>query len=204
MMPIMEFIKRKTLRCRFGLIKALAPHLYQDWLMYGGAVASKVPRPMILAAKQHFKDSVDLVGVEIGVYEAVNALSILRELPVKHLYLIDPYTDTSFCLFIAKQRISQYPQASLLRATSREAINEIKLLSLDFVYVDGDHTYGTVKDDIEQYFSITKENGIVGGHDYKDVKLAVDEFVANTNLKLNLRGADWWVIKQSPEVFPNE
>ena len=33
----------------------------------------------------------NLVGIEIGVYEGEHALSLLKNLNIKRLYLIDPY-----------------------------------------------------------------------------------------------------------------
>jgi len=193
-----EYIKRKTLRLRHKIVKHLVPKLYEDWLLYGGTVADDIPRPMIKATKVHFNSSVDLVGIEIGVFEGVNALSILRELPIKRLYLVDPYIDLEHYLYIMRERLSRFPQTLLIKKLSKDAINEIPE-HVDFVYIDGDHSYDCVKNDIAMYYNITKDNGLVGGHDYRSVHegvtRAVDEFVSERHLKLFTSGHDWWVMK---------
>jgi predicted O-methyltransferase YrrM len=38
--------------------------------------------------------------------------------------------------------------------------------SIDFIYIDGDHSYNAVKQDLEMYLPKLKDNGIIGGHDY--------------------------------------
>jgi hypothetical protein len=61
---------------------------------------------------------------------------------------------------------------------SDDAIFDIQE-KVDFVYIDGHHTYEQVKKDIQNYKKLIKDNGIVGGHDYsvnwKDVIKAVNE-----------------------------
>ena len=52
----------------------------------------------------------------------------------------------------------------------------------DFVYIDADHSYESVKKDIELYLPKLKKGGIIGGHDYcpyswPDVIKAVDESI---------------------------
>lgn len=40
--------------------------------------------------------------------------------------------------------------------------------SIDFIYIDADHTYESVKKDIESYLPKLKDGGVIGGHDYQD------------------------------------
>ena len=40
--------------------------------------------------------------------------------------------------------------------------------SIDFVYIDGCHTYEQVKKDILNYLPLIKDDGFIGGHDYSD------------------------------------
>lgn len=66
----------------------------------------------------------------------------------------------------------------------------------DFVFIDGDHRYETVKLDIANALSmIGKNGGIVAGHDYNHeewdgVARAVHEFFGTD---INLVGTIWWV-----------
>ncbi len=60
--------------------------------------------------------------------------------------------------------------------------NQFEDNSLDFVFVDGDHSYEGVMRDLKGWFPKLKTNGIMAGHDYNEpscgVKKAVDEFFA--------------------------
>lgn len=60
-------------------------------------------------------------------------------------------------------------------------------LSADFIFIDGDHRYDAVKQDIEIALNYIKPDGIIAGHDYThpdwvDVKRAVDEFFPNAKM----------------------
>lgn len=52
--------------------------------------------------------------------------------------------------------------------------------SLDFVYIDADHSYASVKRDLESWVGKVRANGFIGGHDYTfwtiGVVHAVNEF----------------------------
>jgi predicted O-methyltransferase YrrM len=52
--------------------------------------------------------------------------------------------------------------------------------SIDFLFVDGDHRYKSVKEDLKLWFPKIKPGGIISGHDYNEpscgVRQAVDEF----------------------------
>lgn len=63
---------------------------------------------------------------------------------------------------------------------SYDAINNFEDGSIDFLFIDGDHRYPSVKKDLQMWFPKIKEGGIIAGHDYNEpscgVKQAVDEF----------------------------
>ena len=68
---------------------------------------------------------------------------------------------------------------------------------VDFVYVDGDHSYDGCMGDLEKYWPKTK---IIGGHDYKikypGVVKAVNEFTEEKNIKANGRSnSEYWMVK---------
>jgi predicted O-methyltransferase YrrM len=41
--------------------------------------------------------------------------------------------------------------------------------TIDFIYIDAEHTYESVKRDLELYLPKLKKGGIIGGHDYHEV-----------------------------------
>lgn len=53
---------------------------------------------------------------------------------------------------------------------SEDCADHFAYKSLDFLFVDGGHSYATVKRDLDLYLPKVKPNGIIAGHDFEDVK----------------------------------
>jgi len=205
--------KRRTANLRHGIVKLVAPKLYGDYLSVAviNVEVSATPRPMTLFLKKYFKNGEPLTAVEIGVDRADNAVSILEELLIKKLILIDPYmayvdsgrlnTTTVDGLNAAMVRLSKYGQAQFIRKTSEEAVKDIHE-PLDFVYIDGNHSYEYVKNDIALYYPLVKRGGVIGGHDYTPYYGCVGVCQAVNELGEKHGGPgfyivfpDWWLIK---------
>lgn len=65
---------------------------------------------------------------------------------------------------------------------------------LDLVFIDGDHRYEAVLDDIDNYLPLVRSGGILGGHDYghkryPGVKRAVDARFPQAQFCQSI----WWV-----------
>jgi len=161
------------------------------------------PSTRYLMKKYHGSD---LVVAEIGVDYGLNAKTMLKLLPIKTLYLIDPYEeeldsitgDTRYKK--AQKFLSKYNhKIKFIRKSSHEAVDDIPD-NIDFIYLDGRHEYENVKKDIVLYYPKVKKNGILGGHDFwasnSGVCKAVLEFVENHKLKLHGAITDWWIIKK--------
>jgi cephalosporin hydroxylase len=78
-----------------------------------------------------------------------------------------------------------------LKLPSVEASNLIDDKSLKFCFIDANHTYEFVKQDIEHWRKKIIPGCILAGHDYgwEGVKQAVDEAFPN----VNVIGSSWWV-----------
>ena len=158
----------------------------------------------------------DLIGAEIGVYKGEHAESILKNLSIKKLYLIDPYKEyeegnkhygveqdtLAYAELVSHDKVKS-DKVIWIKKKSIEATKEVPN-NLDFVYIDGAHDYNSVKEDIENYYPKIKEGGVLGGHDifngytpeHDGVIQAVTEFAVNNNLKLKIQSPDWWVVKK--------
>ncbi len=68
--------------------------------------------------------------------------------------------------------------------------------SLDFVFIDANHSYKFVKDDINAWYPKVKKGGILAGHDYErrwpGVIQAVDEFMLENNYSLEINSEQCW------------
>ncbi len=165
-------------------------------------LAREYPRPAIKFIKKTFENK-ELIGAEIGVYTGGNARSMLNTLNIKKLYLIDPYTpygDTP-CTRLEEAKQKAIKNTNKFKETvifiekfSHDAVKEIP--DLDFVYIDGNHDYEYVKEDIESYYPEIKKGGTISGHDFNEdnprVIKAVSEFAVKNNLNLFVNSPDWW------------
>ena len=100
-----------------------------------------------------------------------------------------------------KKRLLKYSdRVVFIKKFSEEAVDDIPN-DLDFVYIDGNHSYEFVKKDIELYYAKMRSGGVLGGHDFNSFSLgvvkAVLEFANNYDLPIYGKGSfiDWWVVK---------
>jgi hypothetical protein len=149
------------------------------------------------------------VGAEIGVYKGEFTEKLCKA--GLKIYGIDPY--------ITYDNYRKHPQElpyeemyqsvlnllvpynfTLLKKTSIDALEDIPDDSLDFVYIDGNHSIRYVIEDIYEWNKKVKVGGIISGHDYFNdhhnpywirachVKYAVDICVNIFKTKLQIIG----------------
>lgn len=119
------------------------------------------------------------VGAEIGTERAVYAKAMISRNPKLKLYCVDPWTaykgyrehvsqdklDTFYGE--AEERLKAFPgQSVMVRKFSHDAVNDFEDGSLDFVYIDGNHSFRHVVNDICDWTPKVRKGGIVSGHDY--------------------------------------
>ena len=156
-----------------------------------------------------------LRGAEIGVRAGQNALSMLQSMNIEHLYLVDhwkEHKEASGNIISQEQQDSFYnativsitPYQSLvtiLNKSSEDASKEVEDGSLDFVYIDGGHSYDAVKKDMKTWLPKLKKGGYLCGHDFgnpctPDVARAVKDFSSENSLQVfKLDDIDWYTVK---------
>ena len=70
---------------------------------------------------------------------------------------------------------------------------------LDFIYIDGNHSYNYVYNDIDMYYKKVKPNGIMCGHDIFniiDVFHAVKDWCSKNCILFRIELPDWYFIKE--------
>lgn len=162
----------------------------------------------------YFKELGYKTGAEIGVLEGNFSRFMCQTIPELKLYCIDSWglgdrnsrmKDYHIRMYErAKKKLAPY-NTVLIRKPSVEAVKDLK--ELDFVYIDANHSYASVKEDINIWTK--KVKGIVSGHDYDHppVKKAVDEYTEG-KYKLELTGLDakgrqswWFTIPATPIIL---
>lgn len=144
------------------------------------------------------KNKGPIKGLEIGCAEGTTTEFLLRELPQLTLWSIDPYEDyvdwngnnlnklnEKFITTMNNLKIYN-DRFKLIRKYSDDAIKDFEDNFLDFIFIDGLHTYEQVKKDCENFYSKVKSGGLFSGHDYnniKEVRDAVKEFAIKQGLK---------------------
>jgi len=132
-------------------------------------------------------------GAEIGVAEGRSSLEFMNW-GFKKLYLVDIWEHRpdfqgdgsssqewhDMNLAGAKERLAKFGKKCVfLKGESKDMVHKVEDNSLGFVYLDGNHTYDAVLNDLRIWMPKVKNGGIIAGHDYNHiygVQQAVDEF----------------------------
>jgi len=127
-------------------------------------------------------------GVEVGSFKGEFARTILEKWQgtlymVDAWYELEDYNDMSNiglnqdAYLEAMRSINEFrDRAYMLRCLSKQAVDLFPDESLDFVYIDANHEYSYVVEDIKLWYPKVKKGGIVAGHDYLDIDWYDDEY----------------------------
>lgn len=123
--------------------------------------------------------------VEVGVWKGENLLQVTKKSPgLRELYGIDPYRATEYKVkknSMAKisqkemdkiylevfERFKYELRTEIIRKTGKKGAEMFPDESVDFVYIDDNHEYETVKENIKAWLPKVRKGGIMAGHDYK-------------------------------------
>jgi len=152
--------------------------------------------------------------VEIGVYRGASCAFLGRQLLARgtpfELYAVDLWervnaeTDYDRVIdvsiwnaFIAQMRADGLETKVVpIKQESALAASHFTDCSIDFAFIDANHSYEHVKKDIQAWHPKVKQGGMLAGHDYGEpcgVKQAVDELLPN---KIKLLGTCWYIFIQ--------
>lgn len=167
------------------------------------------------ALAKFIKDYGCEVGVEVGVYSGTYSQTLCQA-GFKRVYGVDPWgifhdypnynpkrLNRQQEIFVgAMSLLSKYKNFTPIRRTSMEAAIDFKESSIDFVYIDGNHKFKYIADDLYEWSKRVRSGGIVAGHDYynstgsaKDLvrcKHVIDAYVKSYDIEnfYTLAGSD--------------
>ena len=135
-------------------------------------------------------------GAEIGVYVGYYSRVLLDTIPGLNLLCVDSWALKTWrerAYPLAVETLSRYRGATVIRGKSVEVAKTVKDNSLDFVFIDADHSYEAVKADLLAWAPKVRPGGIVSGHDYYESRSgklgvipAVNEYVEANGYILQL------------------
>lgn len=131
------------------------------------------------------KNKKDLVIAEIGVFRGESTLAMFEYLDIKKAYLIDPFDVNIANSYNSNDGTNRHLHSNLFTETknklvnyedkitwlvdvSENAFNKIQNYELDFIFIDGAHTYDAVYKDLIYYYQKVKMNGIISGDDFSN------------------------------------
>jgi hypothetical protein len=121
-------------------------------------------------------------GIEVGVAAGEYSEILIKANPNLYLAGVDPYIPyKGYKDFVrlgtfdslekqAHERLDTYANYEFIKLTSVEAAQQVPDGSLDFVYIDANHSEPYVSQDITAWTPKVRKGGIVAGHDYARIK----------------------------------
>lgn len=162
------------------------------------------------------------VCAEVGVWKGEFSQEIINKLDPISLFLIDPwrfessYPDALYggsqvknqqgmdeTYESVKKRYNKNYRIKILRMDSIKASKCFSDEFFDWVYLDANHSYEFIKQDLELWFPKIKNRGVLYGDDFdvigwwnNGVTKAVDEFVNENNLNLEIKNNQFIIRKE--------
>jgi hypothetical protein len=163
------------------------------------------------------------VGAEIGVFAGDMSASLLRSMPTLTLYMVDSWEGNGAAYSgdsgdwhagLSDERQSAYraraieqtafagPRAIILAQRSQDAASRVADASLDFVFIDADHSEEGCRADIAAWLPKLRPGALLCGHDYGNtafakfgVTQAVDAFAEEHGLPVEIGDNFCWFIR---------
>ena len=166
------------------------------------------------------------VGAEIGVHLGEFSSVILSLAKPRKLHLIDPWQHVAdptykWALYggenvtqadmdaryqLVLNRFAGEIAAGAVEVHRQRSVDAAPLINdgeLDFIYLDGDHTYEAVSQDLKAFFPKIRTGGLIIGDDYHlrgwwkdDVVRAFNEFIAQSRSLVEFKLAGQIVVRK--------
>jgi hypothetical protein len=121
-------------------------------------------------------------GIEVGTYRGQFIKAMASRAPNMEFVGVDAWTSYEGYIDYpdqhletvaekeAKDRTAPYKNIKLIKGWSADVAPTIPNDSVDFIYIDANHSYASCVQDISLWAPKVKQGGIVMGHDYFDVR----------------------------------
>jgi len=111
----------------------------------------------------------------------------LKNIYYKFIIKSDPYSYDS----VNKLLIKFKNNINIIKGNSNHVLKEININQFDYVFLDGGHSYETVKNDLKCLANVIKQKGTILCDDYNltyapGIKKAIDEYILDNNFNLKI------------------
>lgn len=201
-------LAKVTKPLRHKIVKGLCPTLWKQQMTED---VDSCPRPFTRMLSR--LDLKGLIGAEIGFGTGDNAISLLNELDIKHLICVDGHINEEYIegnnlimRYIGeakevKDMLLKDNRVSFIEVDTPKAFDFMPT-ELDFVYIDGNHSYDFVMSDLIHCWNLVKTGGFIAGHDFVcrpsgtfEVVPAVFNFAMRIKQQPRFISPDFWFVR---------
>ncbi len=168
-------------------IRKKKPKIFLEVGVFHGVTARNVCELLYEIHKNDFK----YIGLDLFEETEENKSEVIPSTffsnPFKRIYFsyikkYNPYTKEGVEDLLKKFK----DNINLIKGNSNLILKKIDMSKVDYVFLDGGHSYETVKNDLECCMEVINSNGTILCDDYNfghlpDVKNAIDNFVKENN-----------------------
>jgi len=173
-------------------VKNKRPKIFLEVGVFHGVTARNICELLYKIHKDDFK----YIGLDLFEENEENKSEVIPNTnfsnPLKNIYFKyikkqNPYSKEAVEDLLKKFKNN----VNLIKGNSNLVLKKIDMSKIDYVFLDGGHTYETVKNDLECCLEVIRSNGTILCDDYNfghlpDVKNAIDEFVKKNNLNCQI------------------
>jgi len=185
---------QKSAKILIKQIEYYKPKNFLEVGVFQGVTARNVCEKLYLLNKNNFK----YYGIDI--FEHFNKDLDKKEMTTKHNNFSNPIKDFLFNI-VLKQDLNSLKSVKkllkkfknnvyLYKGLSNFMLPKIEMKNIDFIFLDGGHSYETVKNDLNLIIKNIQKNKVIICDDYDQieygVKKAVDELSGQVNVIENL------------------
>ena len=175
-------------------IASKKPKVFLEIGVFQGVTARNVCELLYSIHKENFRYiGIDLFSLNnsktdpftFEIIPGTKQNNFLKHIYFKYILKNNPYSFEAVSHLLKKFK----NQIDLIKGDSNKVLKTINMLKVNYIFLDGGHSYETVKNDLNMSKEVIKNNGTILCDDYNlhyapGVTKAIDEFVEINNLKL--------------------
>lgn len=149
---------------------------------------------------------------EVGVWDGITSRYLLKTCPkLKKVICVDNYASNNDYTTLERvhqayynaEDLQSHEKVKFYNTNSKKASKQIKNNSLDIVFIDANHTYDSVKEDINLWLPKVKEGGILCGHDFRIKHFGTILAVYERFFPIEIEHDNFWWIRKGGNIHNN-